>query len=111
MVLGMGMIGWLLAFAIGFVIGAIFFMSIKAQVDYVMKDTGPAWLTPVALYLRLAFVAAVLFLVAKTVPREKMAASLLAATVGIIVARVMIGRFVRSGGPDTPAGAEDEGAA
>ena len=111
MVLGMGLIGWLVAFAIGFVIGGIFFMSIKAQVDYVMKGTGPGWLTPLALYLRLAFVAAVLFVVAKAVPREKMAASLLAAVAGIILARILISRLVRSRRPEPSGESRDEEAA
>jgi hypothetical protein len=108
MVLGLGLIGWLVALAIGFVIGGIFFMSMKVQVDYVMKGRGPGWLTPVAMYGRLAFVAAVLFVIAAVVPREKMAASLLAGVAGILTARVLIARMVRSEEPPSPDDGEDE---
>jgi hypothetical protein len=108
MVLHMGLIGWLVAFVIGFAIGGVFFMAMKAQVDYVVKGTGPGWLTPVALYLRLAFVAALLFVIARGVPREKIAASFLAGIAGVIVARVLIARMVRSGSPGAPGPGEDE---
>ncbi len=94
--MGMGLLGWIGSLVIGFVIGGIFFMSIKAQVDYVVRGEGPTWLLPVALYARLVFVAVVLVLVAVFVPRQKVAGALLAGVVGVMVARVLISRMVRS---------------
>jgi hypothetical protein len=110
MLMGMGLVGWLFSLVLGFVIGGILFLSIKTQVDYVVKKSGPGWLMPVALYARMAFVAAVLVVVATTVPREKVAGAMLAGVAGVVVARVLIGRMVRYGadGNGLKAGHEDE---
>ena len=104
--LGMGVVGWLVAAVLGFVGGGIFYMSMKAQVEYVVEERGPTWLMPLALYARLAFVAVVLILVATLVPREKVAAALLAGLAGAILARVLIARMVRGEtAPEDEAGA------
>ena len=97
--LGMGMVGWVVSAVIGFVVGGIYYMTMKLQVEYVVDKRGPVWLMPVALYARLAFVAVVLVLVAVLVPREKVAAALLAGLAGALAARVLIARMVRRGQP------------
>ena len=99
--LGMGLVGWAVSLVIGFVLGGIFFLSIKVEVDYVVKQRGPTWLLPALLYARLAFVAAVLIVVAGNVPREQLPAAMIAGLVGAIVARVLVSRLVRRP-PDTP---------
>jgi len=95
MLMGMGLVGWMLSLVLGFVIGGIFFISIKLQVEYVVEERGPAWLLPVAMYARLAFVAVVLVMLAVWVPSEKMAAAVLAGLTGAVVARVLITRMVK----------------
>ena len=95
MLMGMGLVGWAVSLVLGFVIGGVLFMSIKAQVDYVVNRQGPTWLLPVALYARMAFVAVVLILTAVLVPQEKLAGALLAAVAGLVIARVLISRMVR----------------
>ena len=94
--MGMGLLGWVVALVLGFIIGGIFFMSIKAQVDYVVKERGATWLMPAMLYARMAFVAVVLILTAVLVPSKKLPAALLAAVVGVVIARVLISRMVRN---------------
>ncbi len=103
--MGMGLVGWVVSLALGFVVGGIFFMSIKAQVEYVVEKRGPTWLLPVALYARLAFLAVVLIVLAVSVPGEKVAAALLAGLVGALVARVLISRMVK---PTQPEEGRDE---
>ena len=103
--MGMGLLGWLGSLALGFVIGGVFFMSIKAQVDYVVDGKGPTWLMPVALYARLAFVAAVLIMAALWVPAEKLAGGALAGLAGVVLARVLISRMVKGTAPEE--GADD----
>ena len=98
--MGMGLLGWAVSLVIGFVIGGVFFMSIKAQVDYVVQSRGPTWLLPVALYARMAFVAVVLVLTAVFVPPERLAGALLAAVAGVMIARVLVSRMVRGGAVD-----------
>ncbi len=98
--MGMGIIGWLASLLLGFVIGGIFFLSIKAEVEYVVAEKGPTWLMPVALYARMAFVGVVLVMVALLVPREKVAGALLAGLAGAIVARVLVARMVREHLPE-----------
>ena len=98
--MGMGLLGWALSLVLGFVIGGVLFMSIKAQVDYVVKQRGAVWLMPAALYGRMAFVAVVLILSAKLVPSEKLAGALLGALVGVVIARVLVSRMVRGGAAD-----------
>jgi hypothetical protein len=93
--MGMGLVGWLVALVVGFVLGGLFFLSIRLQVDYVLKKQGPAWLLPAALYARLLLVAVVLVLVAVTLPGEKVPASMLAGVIGAMVSRVLVSRTVR----------------
>ena len=95
MLMGMGLLGWAVSLALGFVFGGIMFMSIKAQVDYVVNRRGPDWLMPAALYARMAFLAVVLILVAVLVPGEKLAGAVLAGLIGALVARVLVSRMVR----------------
>ena len=84
-------------------------MSIKAQVDYVVSSKGPTWLLPVALYARLAFVAAVLVMVALWVPEGKVAGAALGGLVGVVVARVLISRFVQRDSSAEEAEGDDAG--
>ena len=95
MLMHMGLFGWLAALVIGFVVGGIFFITIKLQSEYVVEHRGPEWLLPVACYARLLFMAVVLVVVAVSVPGEKVAASMLAGISGSILARILIGRMVR----------------
>jgi hypothetical protein len=94
MLMGMGLLGWAISLVLGFIVGGVLFMSIKAQVDYVVDRRGPTWLLPAALYARMAFVAVVLILTAVLVPREKLAGAFLGAVVGLVVARVLVSRMV-----------------
>jgi hypothetical protein len=104
--MGMGLLGWIVSLVLGFVIGGVFFMSIKAQVEYVVEKRGPSWLLPVAMYARMLFVAVVLIVVALLVPPQKIAAALLAGVTGVLIARVLIARMVRKRRPeDTEDGA------
>ena len=100
MLMGMGLGGWILALLLGFVIGGVFFLSVKAQVEYVVDKRGPTWLMPVALYARMAFLGAVLVLVAVFVPGECVPAALLAGLIGALVARVLVTRSVRRRGAE-----------
>jgi uncharacterized membrane protein YkvI len=100
MLMGMGLLGWLVALVLGFVVGGIMFMSIKAQVDYVVRQRGPEWLMPAALYARMAFLAVVLVLVAVFIPSEKLAGAVLGGLVGALVARVLVSRMVRRRPPE-----------
>ena len=98
MLLEMGLVGWIAALAIGFVVGGVFFLSIKWQVDYVVHKRGPTWTLPVALYARLVLVAVVLVVVARTVPGEKVPGAMLGGVIGALVARVLVHRMVRRRG-------------
>ena len=99
--MGMGLLGWIVSFVIGFVVGGIFFLSMKLQVDYVVEKRGPTWVLPVALYARLAFVAVVLILVAACLPREKVAGALLAGLAGALLARVLVSRQIKRSATET----------
>ena len=102
--LGMGLIGWLISLVIGFVVGGVFFLCIKVQVDYVVKQQGPLWLVPVALYARLAYLAVVLILVAVYVPRTKLGAAVIAGLAGALLARVLVARSVKKNPPEADQG-------
>ena len=93
--LGMGLVGWLVSLAVGFVVGGVFFLCMKVQVDYVVKQQGPLWLVPVALYARLAYLAVVLILVAVYVPRTQLAAAVIGGLAGAILARVCVARGIK----------------
>lgn len=95
MLMGMGLVGWVASLMVGFLVGGVFFLSIKAQVDYVVRKQGATWLMPALMYARMAFVAVVLILTAILVPSEKLAGAILGAMVGVVVARVLVSRMVR----------------
>lgn len=98
-VMGMGIAGWLISLVAGFVLGGIFFLSIKLQVEYVLHKQGPLWLLPAALYARLVLVAVILVLIALTVPGEKIAGAMLGGVAGAVLARVLVARMVRHSNP------------
>jgi hypothetical protein len=100
--LGMGLLGWLAGLMVGFAVGGVFFMSIKAQVQYVLKRRGALWLAPALLYARILFIGVVLIVLAQTVPRDKLAAVVVAGAIGMMVARILVTRMVRRGGKDEP---------
>ena len=103
--MGMGILGWLLALTVGFVIGGVFFVSIRLQVEYVMKEQRRLWLVPACMYARLVLVAVVLVLVAVLLPGEKVAAAMLSGVVGVFLARTSVSRVVRRpDGADTHKG-------
>jgi|GEM_PF-1890755 len=96
--LGLGFAGWVAALIGGFVVGGIYFLSIKAQVDYVHRRGGPLWVAPALLYARILFVGVILVLLASLLPRRTLAAVCLAGVGGTIAARVLITRMVRGRG-------------
>lgn len=100
MLMGMGLVGWLVSLAAGFVIGGIFFLSIKAQVNYVLSKKGPMWLAPALMYARMIFVGAIMVAVGLSLPSAKVPGALLAAVAGSFVARVLVSRMVKRGGKD-----------
>ncbi len=100
MILNLSILGWLVALVVGFVIGGVLFMSMKIEVDYVISGKGPDWLVPALLFARMGFIAAVLTVLALSLPKDKVAAAALSGLVGIILARVAIARKVRSGVQD-----------
>ena len=104
----MGLLGWVLAFVLGFLVGGVFFLSIKAQVQYVLTRRGPLWLVPALLYARMVFVGVVLVVTALFIPRDKVAPALLAALAGTIVARVLVARMVKRGSAQSAAPREEE---
>ncbi len=93
--MGMGFVGWLVSLVVGFVFGGLFFLSIRLQVNYVLKKSGPLWVVPAALYARILIVGVILVLVAVNLPGEKIAAAMLSGTVGAIVARLLVSRMVK----------------
>jgi len=93
--MGLGLWGWLLSLAGGFVFGGVFFISIKLQTEYVVRKRGPEWLLPAALYARLALVGIVLAAVGLAVPGRRIPAVMLAAVAGSLLARVLVSRMVR----------------
>ena len=95
--MGMGMAGWLISFVLGFVLGGLFFLSIRLQVDYVMKKGARLWVVPACMYARMALLAVVLIVVAVLMPGEKVAAAMLAGMVGVFISRVCVARQVRHG--------------
>ena len=105
--MGMGLIGWLLALAAGFVLGGVYFLSIKLQVEYVVKKRGPLWLLPAALYARLVLVAVVLIVVAVTLPGSKIPAAMLSGVIGAFLARILVSRMVRKEDRDREEGNAD----
>ena len=96
--LGMGIVGWIVASLVGFVVGAVFFLSIKAQVSYVLTRKGPPWLVPALMYARMLFVGTILVLVALELPHGKIPAALLAGVVGSLVARILVSRTIKKSG-------------
>ena len=110
MLMGMGLVGWLVSLVAGFIVGLLLFMSMKLQVEYVLKGRGPTWVAPAAMYARMVLVGAVLVLVALLVKGEewesKLAAMMLAGVVGLFAARVAVARMVGRGGLD--GGDDDE---
>lgn len=106
MLLGMGLIGWVVSLVSGFVVGGIFFLSMKLQVEYVVEKRGPTWLLPVATYARMALVAAVLVIVALIIKQKdwhsKTPAMMFAGVIGMIVARVLVARMVGGERAETP---------
>ncbi|MBN1675870.1 MAG: hypothetical protein JXR37_32805 [Kiritimatiellae bacterium] len=91
-----GVLGGLLAALVGFVIGGLFYLSMRLQVEYVVHKRGPEWLMPALMYARLIAVAVVLVLVLKVVgPGYRLAESLLLGLFGGVVARVLVGRMVK----------------
>ena len=95
--MGLGVIGWLLSVAGGFVVGGLFFLSIKMQVEYVVRKQGPAWVLPAAMYARLVLLGVVLVVIAVTVPGERVAGVALGGVIGILIARILVSRMVRKG--------------
>ncbi|MDP6438935.1 MAG: hypothetical protein QGH74_04800 [Candidatus Brocadiia bacterium] len=98
--LGMGLVGWIVSLVIGFMVGGVFFLSMKVQVDYVVSGRGPMWQAPACMYARMVFLAAVLIAVAlvmKDKHPEKIPAAMLAGITGVFTARVLIGRMVGRG--------------
>jgi len=91
----MGLLGWLLSLLSGFVLGGLFFLSIRLQVDYVMKKGARPWVVPACLYARMVLMAAILVLVAVLLPGEKVAGAMLAGTAGVFIARLCVSRQVR----------------
>jgi len=100
--MGMGPVGWVVALVAGFVVGGVFFLTIKLEVECVVRHKGPEWLVPAALYARLAFLAVVLVLVGVLVPGEKIAGGMLGGVIGAFIARVLVQRMVHKicGGKD-----------
>ena len=98
--MGLGLLGWIVAFAVGFGMGGVFFLSIRLQVEYVLKKKGKEWIVPACLYARMALVGVVLVLVAVTLPGEKVAGAMMAGTIGAILARLLISRMVRNSLPE-----------
>jgi len=94
-VLGLGLVGWLVALAVGFVVGGVYFLTMKLEVEYVVEKRGPTWVLPAALYARLVLLAAVLIVVALNVPRKQLPAAVIAGLVGAMAARVCVARAVR----------------
>ncbi|MBT3379162.1 MAG: hypothetical protein HN742_13435 [Lentisphaerae bacterium] len=98
--MGMGLVGWIVALVVGFVVGGVFFLSIKAQVGYVLSRKGPPWLVPALMYGRMFFVGAILVVVALELPRENIPAALFAGVIGSLVARILVSRTVKKSGTD-----------
>jgi hypothetical protein len=105
--MGMGLLGWLMSWVLGFIVGGLFFLSIRLQVEYVLKKQGSLWVVPAALYGRMIIMAAILFGIALKVPREKVAAVMMAGVVGVMLARLLISRMVRSGDAEPEAAGKD----
>ena len=84
----------------GLAIGALFFWTMKVQVDYVVKRQGAAWLLPALLYARLALVALILIAIATSVSNEDIPCVLVAGLAGMMVARVLVSRRVKRDLPE-----------
>ena len=93
--MGMGLMGWLLSLLSGFVLGGLFFLSIRLQVEYVLKERARLWVVPACLYARMALMAVILILVAVRLPGEKVAGAMLAGMVGVFISRLCVSRHVR----------------
>ena len=98
--MGMGLVGWIVALVGGFVVGGLFFLSIKAQVRYVLARKGPPWLVPALMYARMLFVGVILVVIALELPHERIPAALFAGVAGSLLARVVVSRTVRKSGTD-----------
>ena len=97
MILNLSIPGWLVSLIVGFIVGGVYFLSIKVQVDYVLRERGPMWLAPAALYARMLFVAVILILLAVFFreDRERLLGIVVAGMVGAAVARVLVSRMVK----------------
>ena len=93
--MGMGLRDWLLSLLSGFVVGGLFFFSMRLQVEYVLKKSARLWVVPACLYARMALMATILILVAVRLPGEKVAGAMLAGTVGVFIARLCVSRQIR----------------
>ena len=89
---------WVLPFAAGFVIGGVYFLSMKVQVEYVVKKKGPEWLVPAAMYARMIFIALILVAIALAVPKQHVFPVIITGLAGVVVARVLVARMVKKGG-------------
>ena len=100
MTIGEVLLLWIVPFIVGFAIGGVYFLSMKVQVDYVVKKKGPEWLVPAMMYARMVFIAAILIVVARTVPKEHAVAVVVMGLFGAIVARILVARMVKKGSGD-----------
>ena len=107
--LGLGWLGWIVALAIGFAIGGVYFITMKLEVEYVVDKRGPDWLLPAALYARLALIAAVLITVATALPRKQVAGAVIGGLIGTMLARVVVARAVRRNATHPDDDKTDEG--
>ena len=99
---------WVLPLVGGFVVGGVLFLSMKAQVDYVLKKKGAEWIVPAAMYARMIFIAAVLIVLAKTLEGRHVLPVGIMGLAGAIVARVLVGRMVRKRTDDDTPSQEPE---
>jgi hypothetical protein len=95
--LGMSLLGWLISLIVGFAVGGVFFLSIKAQVNYVLVHRGRPWRVPALMYARMVFVGVILVVVAVAVPRTQLPAAVIAGVLGSLVARILVTRMVKKG--------------
>jgi len=100
--LNLSVVDWVVSLAAGVALGAVVFLSMKAQVDYLLNRPGRQWLMPVLLLGRLLLVAAALMAVVWWVPRDGKAAAVIAGLAGLIAARIIVARRVRAGAEKPP---------
>lgn len=97
--------GWAAALAVGLALGGVVFWSMKAEAAYVLARPERQWLLPVLLIVRLAVVGAALVAVVLWVPKQATAGAVIAGLAGLIAARIVVTRFVKS---DDTGGRNDE---